>query len=194
MGAPESTPPSGFGRPLAGFVQPGGRSRRDSPGSHAPAIEWAAAGSVAIARTKDVIDIRPALLQWLRFAAVGATNTLLSWCVYAGLVRLGVHYLAASGLAFGVGAVNSYALNRRWTFRSHGRPMPEALRFGVVQGLGLGIDVCLLYVVVHGAGIPHLIAQALVFPVASAVTFLLSRHWAFATARARPESRLSAAG
>ena len=40
----------------------------------------------------------PVLAQWLRFAAVGGTNTVLSWCVYALLEDAGVHYLIASGL------------------------------------------------------------------------------------------------
>jgi putative flippase GtrA len=123
---------------------------------------------------------RPAVVQWLRFATVGGSNTLLSWCLYAGLVRVGVHYLLASSVGFAVGALNSYALNRRWTFRSRGRRLPEALRFGVVQCVGLAVDVWLLYALVHGVGIYHLLAQALVFPAASALTFLLSRHWAFA--------------
>jgi putative flippase GtrA len=121
--------------------------------------------------------------QWLRFATVGGSNTLVSWCVYAALVRLGVPYLLASGLAFALGALNSYSLNRRWTFRSRDRRLPEALRFGVVQCIGLGVDVFLLRALVHDAGIHHLVAQALVFPVASALTFVLSRQWAFAGAR-----------
>lgn len=120
-----------------------------------------------------------ALAQWLRFASVGATNTLLSWCVFAGLVALGLHYLAASGVAFGIGVLNSYVLNRRWTFRSGGRRTPEALRFVVVQGVGLGTNLGLLYALVDGAGVHHLVGQALVFPAVSALTFLLSRRWAF---------------
>jgi putative flippase GtrA len=128
------------------------------------------------------------LMQWLRFALVGAVNTLLSWCVYAALVAAGVPYLVASGVAFALGALNSYALNRRWTFESRERRAPEALRFGVVQGVGLGLDVSLLYVLVQHAALHHLVAQALVFPVASTVTFLLSRHWAFARATRPPAS------
>jgi putative flippase GtrA len=120
--------------------------------------------------------------QWLRFAAVGATNTLLSWCAYALLYRIGLHYLLASALAFALGVANSYIWNRRWTFRSRGRWAPEALRFAVVQCVGLGVDVGLLYGLVDGVGVHHLIAQALVFPAASAVTFVLSRQWAFAGA------------
>jgi putative flippase GtrA len=123
--------------------------------------------------------VPPAFRQWVRFALVGVANTLLSWCLYAASVGVGVHYLLASGVAFALGALNSYALNRRWTFASRARRGPEALRFGVVQVVGLGLDVLLLYLLVHHAGLHHLIAQAVVFPVASTVTFLLSRHWAF---------------
>jgi putative flippase GtrA len=130
-----------------------------------------------------VAEIGSLLLQWLRFVVVGAVNTLLSWSVYAALEHVGVPYLLASGLAFAVGALNSYVLNRRWTFRSRGRPAPEAVRFFVIQCVGLGIDVGLLYTLTEDAGIHHLIAQGLVFPVASAVTFGLSRQWAFAAGR-----------
>jgi putative flippase GtrA len=123
----------------------------------------------------------PAVLaQWLRFAMVGGSNTVLSWCAFAVLERLGVHYLLASAVAFTAGAVNSYVLNRRWTFASDGDWVPELARFAVVQGVGLGIDIVALYALVHGAGIPHLLAQALVFPLASVTTFALSRRWAFA--------------
>jgi putative flippase GtrA len=127
---------------------------------------------------------RTVLVQWLRFVVVGATNTLVSWCAYAVVTSLGLHYLLASTVAFGLGVVNSYVLNRRWTFRSRAQRTPELLRFTVVQMVGLGVDLVLLYAIVEGLGIAHLIAQALVFPAASALTFGLSRRWAF---RARPQ-------
>ena len=136
------------------------------------------------------MTLRSVLWQWLRFVAVGVSNTLVSWCVYAMLETVGVPYLLASALAFALGALNSYVLNRRWTFRSHGRRGPELLRFGVVQCIGLGLDVTLLAVLTEDVRVHHLIAQAIVFPVASAVTFLLSRQWAF---RAQPTGVSSAA-
>jgi putative flippase GtrA len=122
----------------------------------------------------------PMLRQWLRFAAVGSGNTLLSWSAYAVLARAGLAYAVASAIAFVLGALNSYALNRRWTFRSRGRCAPELLRFSVVQAVGLVLDVSLLWLLTHDARVHHLLAQALVFPAASAVTFVLSRRWAFA--------------
>jgi putative flippase GtrA len=118
--------------------------------------------------------------QLIRFGVVGCANTLLSWCSYALLQRLGVDYLVASALGWTLGAFNSYLLNRRWTFRSRGRCAPELVRFGVVQCVGLALDIALLGALIRDAGIDHLLAQMLVYPATMIATFLLSRHWAFA--------------
>jgi len=127
--------------------------------------------------------VRLVLVQWLRFVAVGVSNTLLSTLVFAALFHLGVHYLLASSVAFALGALNSYVLNRRWTFRSHDRRAPELARFACVQIVGLGVDLALLSGLVEVAGIPHVVAQVLAFPAASVVMFALSRQWAFKSAR-----------
>jgi putative flippase GtrA len=120
--------------------------------------------------------------QWLRFATVGASNTLLSTAVFAALFHLGIPYLLGSTLAFALGALNSYTLNRRWTFRSRGPRAPELARFVCVQAVGLVANLALLAGLVELAGIPHVFAQVLAFPVASIITFVLSRQWAFKTA------------
>ena len=127
--------------------------------------------------------MRLVLVQWLRFVAVGVSNTLLSTLVFAALFHLGVHYLLASSVAFALGALNSYVLNRRWTFRSRDRRAPELARFACVQIVGLGVDLALLSGLVELAGIPHVVAQVLAFPAASVVMFALSRQWAFKTGR-----------
>jgi putative flippase GtrA len=127
--------------------------------------------------------VRLVLVQWLRFVAVGVSNTLLSTLVFAALFHLGVHYLLASSVAFALGALNSYVLNRRWTFRSRDRRAPELARFACVQIVGLGVDLALLSGLVELAGVPHVVAQVLAFPAASVVMFALSRQWAFKTGR-----------
>lgn len=126
--------------------------------------------------------MRRIVAQWLRFAVVGVSNTLLSTAVFAGLVHLGVPYLLGSALAFALGALNSYTLNRRWTFRSRGPRAPELARFACVQAVGLGANLALLAGLVQGAGIHHVFAQVLAFPAASIITFALSRQWAFKAA------------
>jgi putative flippase GtrA len=125
--------------------------------------------------------VRRIVAQWLRFATVGVANTLLSTAVFAALFHLGVAYLLASALAFALGALNSYTLNRRWTFQSRAPRAPELARFACVQAVGLGVNLALLAELVEVADIPHVVAQVLAFPVASVITFALSRQWAFKT-------------
>ena len=121
--------------------------------------------------------------QWLRFTLVGVSNTALSLAAFALLERGGVHYLLSSAAAFVLGALNSYALNRRWTFRSDAPPAPELARFLFVQAAGLGTNLVLLAELVEVAGLHHLMAQLIAFPFSSVVTFTLARRWAFAPAR-----------
>jgi putative flippase GtrA len=123
--------------------------------------------------------VRRIVAQWLRFATVGVANTLLSTAVFAVLFHLGVHYLLSSAVAFALGALNSYTLNRRWTFRSRGPRGPELARFLCVQLVGLGVNLALLAGLVEMAGIQHVVAQLLAFPFASIIMFALSRQWAF---------------
>jgi putative flippase GtrA len=121
-------------------------------------------------------------VQWLRFATVGVSNTVLSLALYAELLRLGTFYLAASATAFVVATLNSYALNRRWTFHSSGRRAPEVVRFYVVSTGGLAVNLGLLYVAVDDATVPKLVAQLLVIPLVSVLTFAWNRRWTFADA------------
>ena len=54
--------------------------------------------------------------QFVRFLAVGVSNTALSFVAYWLLLEAGMPYVVAAPLAFAVGALNGYILNSRWTF------------------------------------------------------------------------------
>jgi putative flippase GtrA len=118
--------------------------------------------------------------QWLRFATVGVTNTVLSLALYAALLGLGTFYLVASAVAFAIATLNSYALNRRWTFRSTGRRSPEVVRFYLVSAGGLALNLALLSLFVEDVSLPSLLAQLAVIPLVSVVTFAWNRRWTFA--------------
>lgn len=54
--------------------------------------------------------------QLPRFILVSSGNVLINAVCFFCLVRLGVHYLAASTVGWFVGVVVSFVLNRRFTF------------------------------------------------------------------------------
>lgn len=77
-----------------------------------------------------------------KYFAVGAVGTAAEWSLYALLVVLTpVDYLAATAVAYGLGMVVNYLLNRRFTFRSTSRRIPaQFAAFAAIALVGLGIQ------------------------------------------------------
>jgi putative flippase GtrA len=124
------------------------------------------------------------LVQFVKFGIVGVSNTLLTFAVYTVLLKgFGVWYLAASAIGFVVGAINGFLWNRRWTFRGHVGDALTPVRWGIVQGCGLGLNLGLLYLFVHDAGLDKLLGQAFATAIVTVLTFLANRAWTF---RVRP--------
>jgi putative flippase GtrA len=122
----------------------------------------------------------PLVIQFVKFGTVGVSNTLLTFLVYTLLLKVfGVWYLAASAIGFLVGAVNGFLLNRRWTFKEHVGDALTPVRWGVVQGCGLGLNEGILYLLVDGAHLDKLLSQAFATGVVTVLTFLVNRAWTF---------------
>jgi len=119
------------------------------------------------------------MLQLARFGAVGATNTALTFVVYAVAVHVGIGYLPAAAGAFVVGAVNGFVLNRTWTFHHAGRVLAAGRKYAVVQGTAMAENVGLLWVMVHVLRLGRLPGEALAAVPVTLVSFALSRAWVF---------------
>jgi putative flippase GtrA len=134
--------------------------------------------TVRPARTEK--PTRQLAVQFVKFAIVGVSNTLITFAVYTLLLKgFGVWYLAASAIGFIAGAVNGFLLNRRWTFRGHVGDALTPVRWFVVQGCGLALNEGLLYLYVDQLGLDKLLGQALAIAVVTVSTFLVNRAWTF---------------
>jgi putative flippase GtrA len=123
----------------------------------------------------------PVVRQFLKYGVVGASNTILTFVIYSVLVLLHVDYLAALVLGYFVGSLNSYILNRRWTFRAgHLAHTVAGTRFAVVQACAIVANLALLYVFVHDLHLPRIASQAILTIPVLAVTFFINRAWSFA--------------
>lgn len=121
----------------------------------------------------------PVVAQLLKFGLVGVSNTAITFLIYTLLVKLGVWYLLASALGFGVGAVNGYLLNRSWTFRGGATGAATAVRWIVVQSFGLLANLGLVYTFVDGVRLGKLPGQALATALVVGLTFAANRQWTF---------------
>src|SRR5438046_4757287 len=113
-------------------------------------------GPESLQARNSVATVAPAsrthvALQFIQFGIVGISNTLLTSAVYTLLLKVfGVWYIAASAIGFAAGTVNSFLLNRRWTFRGHVGDALTPVRWTVVQCTRLALNLGLLYLFVHG--------------------------------------------
>jgi putative flippase GtrA len=118
--------------------------------------------------------------QFVKFGIVGVSNTVLSFAVYALLLKVfGVWYVAASGIGFAVGAVNGFLLNRRWTFKEHVGDALTPVRWGVVQSCGLALNLGLVYMFVDDVRLDKLIGQACATAIVTVLAFFANRAWTF---------------
>ena len=123
----------------------------------------------------------PVVRHFVKYGIVGASNTILTFVIYTILVqKVGVDYLAALLIGYVVGSLNSYVLNRRWTFRAgHLAHSTAGTRFAVVQVCAIAANEGLLYVFVHHLKIEKIAAQAILTIPVLAVTFFINRAWSF---------------
>jgi putative flippase GtrA len=118
--------------------------------------------------------------QFVKFGIVGVSNTLLTFAVYTLLLKgFGVWYIAASAVGFLFGAANGFLWNRRWTFREHVGDALTPVRWFVVQGCGLLLDLALVYLFVEHVGLDKLLGQACATIFVTVLTFFVNRAWTF---------------
>jgi putative flippase GtrA len=132
--------------------------------------------------------------QFVRYGVVGASNTALTFATYSLGVWIGVPYLVALVVGYIPGALNSYLLNRHWTFDAgHVSHAHAGTRFAVVQVCAIVGNLGLLYVLVHELHVAKIPAQAILTVPVVAVTFFINRTWTFGASTPEPVASQPAA-
>jgi dolichol-phosphate mannosyltransferase len=121
-------------------------------------------------------------VQLVKFGIVGGSGYLINLAVFAVLTgNLGVHHMIAAVGAFCVAITNNFLWNRYWTFGPGRGPASfQAARFLVVSVASLAINLAALEVLVGGAGMGDLPAQAIAVAIAMPFNFLGNKLWTFA--------------
>lgn len=120
--------------------------------------------------------------QLLKFGLVGGSGYLINLAVFAFLSgELGLHHSIAAVGAFCVAVSSNFFWNRHWTFRAGGGHAGfQAARFFAVSVAALVINLAVLELLVTGASLGALSAQAIAVAVAMPFNFLGNKLWTFA--------------
>lgn len=121
------------------------------------------------------------LIQFFKFNFIGIINTVVSYALYAVLVMLGINYILALVADYIAGAIFSFVLNKKYTFKIQKETdkamLKRALHWVVAIFL---INLSLLYALVELSNLDELIAQLIVLVVITAASFLLQKLHVFA--------------
>ena len=113
---------------------------------------------------------------------------MFGYAAYAGLYRLGCHYLVALTISQVVGVLNAYLCYKLFVFRTRGAWVREFVRFSAVSWAVFAANAAVLPALVRGLGWTPLVAQA-VFTVVSVVALYLAHDgFSFATPGTIPAS------
>lgn len=119
-----------------------------------------------------------------RFGIVGLTAAAIHYWTVVVLVELfGMAPLRANIGGFIVAFWCSYFGHRHWTFSDtidrQAKGRQSFLRFLSVALLGFCMNALLFFLFLHYTTVPYYVALAIVVLVVAAMTYLLSRLWAF---------------
>ena len=124
---------------------------------------------------------RATAIQFFKFCLIGLLNTGIHYVVFLLLLRLaGIHYLVATVIGYCCGVINSYLMNRTWTFRGAAtRRHREFLKFFGVNTVSLGVNVVALEVFVAHLHIPEEFALILAIGLSTVTNFVGNKFWTF---------------
>lgn len=119
-------------------------------------------------------------LHYLKFFIVGGLNTAIDFLVFSLLSYLDVYYIIAQCISYGCGVVNSYLLNRTWTFQQQGkRSKYEFPKFTMLNLFTLIVTSFLLTVFHYRFNISLPYSKILVTVVSVGLNYIGTRFWVF---------------
>jgi putative flippase GtrA len=125
------------------------------------------------------------LLRYWRFNLVGAMGMVVQLAALWAINRCAPgHYLVATAAAIELALLHNFVWHLRFTWRDRfdrSALLPQLVRFHLANGLVsmLG-NLALMRILVQGAHMPLLAANAVAILCCSVVNFCLGNNWAFA--------------
>lgn len=118
--------------------------------------------------------------SFVRFAIVGLLANAALYAAYLGMTTLGIGPKTAMTIAFVLGVLLTFVLNRAWSFRSRREAGGAFARYVLTYVAGYALNFAALVMLVDVAGYRHELVQALMVVVVAIVMFLMQRYWVFA--------------
>ena len=119
--------------------------------------------------------------QFIRFNLVGLLNTGITFLIFALLNKLfNINKLIAEPIGYVCGLVNSFIMNKLWTFgKKHYFHTIEVIKFVIVNGVALGGTLFILVLADDYLHIDVLWGKIMAYCFSIPVNYLGFKYWVF---------------
>ncbi|WLR41538.1 GtrA family protein [Bacillus carboniphilus] len=117
--------------------------------------------------------------RFIKFGTVGIFNTLITICSFILFLNIGIHYIVANGLSYGLGVLNSYYWNRNWVFGSNSKHLSLISKFIVVNLVTLCFNTGILFIFVNHFHLHPILSNIVAVGMGLVINFLLNYKWTF---------------
>ncbi len=117
--------------------------------------------------------------QFLRYAIVGLASNAFGYSLYLGLTYLGMGPKLAMSLLYGVGVLQTFVFNKKWSFRFQGDVTPALVRYFSVCVVGYVINFLMLLLFVDQMGLPHHWVMGVLVLFMALFFFVAQKFWVF---------------
>ena len=118
-------------------------------------------------------------IQGLRFALVGLGSNLVLYLLYLVLTTAGLGHKTAMTLLFAVGTLQTFVVNRAWTFGYKGGVQASFVKYAASYGMAYLLNLGALLIFVDHLGFPHQLVQGVMIITLALMLFLAHRYWVF---------------
>ena len=120
------------------------------------------------------------LKQAIRYGVVGVSNTLITAVVIWGMMTMaGCSDVLSNITGYAAGVLNSFVLNKKWTFKSTIGWTRGAVRFGVVFGICYLMQLGLLLYLNKHLTIDSYFNQLLAMAFYTVINFIMNKYYTF---------------
>jgi putative flippase GtrA len=117
-------------------------------------------------------------IQIIKFCIVGILNTIVGYGAFFFLVNY-MHYIQALFIAHIVGVTNSFIWNKYWIFKSKNLMLYEYVKFNLIYAIVFIANAIALFVCVELIYADPRLAQLILLPVITVMSFFGQKLWTF---------------
>lgn len=117
--------------------------------------------------------------QFLRYTVVGLTANIVAYLAYLALTDIGMGHKLAMSLVYGASVLQTFVVNKNWSYTFVGATRPALVRYLVSYAGGYVVNFLALWWLVDRVGWPHAWVQAAMIGVVALLLFAAQRYWVF---------------